>query len=216
MSNFDESQRMYQQRGFGRRIGFGKHPAILVVDVIRAFTDPTSSLGSDLDSVVTAIKQLLDVARTKHIPIIYTTVTYDESAWQAAHIFITKVPSLKMLKAGTPEVEIDSRLERRETEPVLLKQFASAFFGTALNSLLTAQQCDTVIVTGCTTSGCVRASVVDALQYGFRPIVPREAVGDRSQAAHEANLFDIEGKYGDVMTLSELFAQIDAITFPYN
>ena len=129
---------------------------------------------------------------------------YDESEWQAAHIFITKVPALKVLKIGTPEVDVDPRLERRATEPILLKQFASAFFGTPLSSLLAAQHCDTVIVTGCTTSGCVRASVVDALQYGYRPIVPLEAVGDRSLEAHKANLFDIGAKYGDVILLNEV------------
>ena len=204
MTDFHNSQQLYQERGFGRRIGFGQQPALLIVDVIRAFTNPASPLGSNLDTVVHAIQRLLEVARSKNAPIIFTTVGYDESAWQAAHIFIAKVPALKVLKLDTPEVEIDPRLERRATEPVLLKQFASAFFGTPLSSLLAAQHCDTVIVTGCTTSGCVRASVVDALQYGYRPVVPLEAVGDRSLEAHKANLFDIEAKYGDVVALDEV------------
>ncbi len=119
-----------------------------------------------------------------------------------------------MLKLGTPAVEVDPRLERRATEPVLLKQFASAFFGTALASLLAAQNCDTLIVTGCTTSGCVRASVVDALQYGFRPIVPREAVGDRADGPHQANLFDIQAKYGDVLALDEVVQYLQALPAP--
>ncbi len=204
MTDFHESQQLYQERGFGRRIGFGQHPALLIVDVIQAFTNPASPLGSDLDTVVYAIQRLLDIARSKSVPVVFTTVGYDESEWQSAQIFITKVPALKVLKLGTSEVEIDPRLERSATEPILLKQFASAFFGTPLSSLLAAQHCDTVIVTGCTTSGCVRASVVDALQYGYRPIVPLEAVGDRSLEAHKANLFDIGAKYGDVVALNEV------------
>ena len=212
MADFTSTQQLYLERGFSQRIGFGRRPALLIVDVITAFTDPSSPLGSDLDAVVAAIQQLLDVARPQKIPVIFTTVAYDESAWQPAQIFITKVPALKALKAGTDAVDVDNRLKRQATEPLLCKQFASAFFGTSLFSLLAAQGCDTVIVTGCTTSGCVRASVVDALQYGFRPIVPMEAVGDRSPEAHQANLFDIQAKYGDVIALGEVVDYLQNVT----
>jgi nicotinamidase-related amidase len=212
MADLTSTQQLYLERGFSQRIGFGLRPALLVVDVITAFTDPSSPLGSNLDEVVVAIQQLLHVARTRKIPVIFTTVAYDESAWQPAQIFITKVPSLKVLKAGTDAVDVDARLQRQVTEPVVCKQFASAFFGTSLFSLLTAQGCDTVIVTGCTTSGCIRASVVDALQYGFRPIVPLEAVGDRSPEPHQANLFDIQAKYGDVVALNEVLNYLQNIT----
>ncbi len=212
MTDFSATQQTYLERGFSRRIGFGRSPALLVIDMIRAFTDPASPLGSNLDSVVAALQHLLAAARTVGIPIVFTTVAYDDSAWPAAQIFITKVPALKVLKAGTPAVEVDERLERCASEPVLLKQFASAFFGTSLSSLLAAQGCDTVIVTGCTTSGCVRASVVDALQYGYRPIVPREAVGDRAPEPHAANLFDIQAKYGDVVALSEVVQYLQTLS----
>lgn len=208
MTDYSTTQQLYEQRGFARSIGFGHKPAVLVVDVIQAFTDPASPLGSNLDTTVAAIRQILDVARTRSLPVIFTTVVYDEATWQPAQVFLEKVPSLRMLRAGTPAVEVDARLDRLPTEPVLVKQFASAFFGTALASLLASQGCDTVIVTGCTTSGCVRASVVDALQYGFRPIVPREAVGDRAQEPHQANLFDIQAKYGDVISLEETLAHL--------
>lgn len=211
MVDFHTTQHLYQERGFSRTIDFGQRPALLVVDMIQAFTDVSSPLGSNLDSVVAAIRLLLDTARAKGVPVVFTTVAYDESAWQAARHFLTKVPSLKVLKAGTAAVEVDERLARQETEPVLLKQFASAFFGTALSSLLTAEGCDTLIVTGCTTSGCVRASVVDALQYGFRPIVPLEAVGDRAPEPHQANLFDIQAKYGDVLALSEVLKYLQEL-----
>lgn len=214
MVDRDATQKLYEERGFSRRIGFGRSPALLVVDVIQAFTDPASPLGSDLDSVVASIRLLLDEARAKQIPIIYTTVAYDEGQWQAARFFMLKAPALKTLKAGTPAVEVDARLERLSTEPVLLKQFASAFFGTSLASLLAAAACDTLLVTGCTTSGCVRASVVDALQYGFRPIVPPEAVGDRAPEPHQANLFDIQAKYGDVVPLDETLAYLRSLPTP--
>lgn len=201
-------QHFYEQRGFGRGIGFGRRSAVLVVDVIQAFTDPASPLGANLDAMVEAIRQLLDAARARSLPVIFTTVAYDEGPWQPARVFLEKVPSLKILRVGTPQVEVDGRLGRLVSEPVLVKQFASAFFGTALASFLTSHGCDTVMVTGCTTSGCVRASVVDALQYGFRPIVPREAVGDRAPQPHEANLFDIQAKYGDVLSLEETLAHL--------
>jgi maleamate amidohydrolase len=211
MTDFSATQQTYLERGFSRRIGFGRSPALLVIDMIRAFTDPASPLGSNLDSVVMSLQHLLATARIVGIPIVFTTVAYDEGAWQAAQVFITKVPALKVLKTGTPAVEVDERLERRASEPILLKQFASAFFGTSLSSLLAAQGCDTVIVTGCTTSGCVRASVVDALQYGYRPVVPREAVGDRAAEPHAANLFDIQAKYGDVVALSEVIQYLQTL-----
>lgn len=208
MADYQATQQFYEQRGFGRSIGIGRRAAVLVVDVIQAFTNPASPLGANLDSMVTAIQQLLATARTRGLPVIFTTVAYDESSWQPAQVFLEKVPSLRVLRVGTAEVEVDARLGRLASEPVLTKQFASAFFGTALASLLTSHSCDTVIVTGCTTSGCVRASVVDALQYGFRPIVPREAVGDRAPGPHEANLFDIQAKYGDVLPLEEILARL--------
>lgn len=210
MTEYQAIQHFYEQRGFGREIGFGHRPAVLVVDVIQAFTDPASPLGANLDAMVAAIRQVLDAARALNLPVVFTTVAYDASPWQPARTFLEKVPSLRMLRAGTPEVEVDDRLGRLASEPVLVKQFASAFFGTALPSLLTSHGCDTVIVTGCTTSGCVRASVVDALQYGFRPIVPREAVGDRAPEPHEANLCDIQAKYGDVLSLEEVLARLAA------
>jgi maleamate amidohydrolase len=211
VADLQAAQKLYMERGFGRRIGFGRWPAILVTDMINGFTDPASPLGSDLDPVVKSIRRLLDLARPKSIPVIFTTVSYEEAERQAARNFITKIPALKVLKAGTLTVEVDVRLERQPSEPVLVKQFASAFFGTALASLLAAEGCDTVIVTGCTTSGCVRASVLDALQHGFRPIVPLEGVGDRAPGPHEANLFDIQAKYGDVVVLDEVVDYLNAL-----
>jgi nicotinamidase-related amidase len=165
----------------------------------------------DLDEVVAAIASLLRETREAGFPVIYTTVAYGEADKQVARAFIEKVPALLTLEAGSRWVEIDPRIAPRPREPVLTKLFASAFFGTPLQALLTAAGVDTLIVTGASTSGCVRATVVDALQHGFRPVVPREAVGDRNPAAHEANLYDLDTKYADVVSMDEVVAYLQAI-----
>jgi maleamate amidohydrolase len=195
--------------GFHGRAGFGLRPALLVIDVNVGFTDPESPLACDLEGVVVAIQRLLGEARAARLPVVYTTVSYDERDRLAAAAFIDKIPALLTLEAGSRWVEIDPRIAPLPDEPVLNKLFASAFFGTPLSSLLTAAGCDGVIVTGASTSGCVRATVVDALQHGFRPVVPREAVGDRNPAAHDANLYDIDTKYGDVVSLDEVIAHLE-------
>jgi nicotinamidase-related amidase len=155
------------------------------------------------------IERLLAAARASRFPVFYTTVAYDSAGKERAAVFIDKVPALLTLEAGSRWVEIDPRLEPQAGEPVVKKLFASAFYGTALASLLAAQQVDGVIVTGASTSGCVRATAVDALQHGYRVVVPREAVGDRNAAAHEANLYDIDAKYGDVLPLDEVLVHLE-------
>ena len=190
-------------RGFGGRGGSGRRPALLVVDMTLGFTDPESPLACDLEKPVANIRELLDVARESEIPVLFTTVAYRESDKLTAAAFIAKVPALLSLEAGSRWAEIDPRIAPRVTEPVLNKLFASAFYGTGLPSALAAAGVDTLIVTGASTSGCVRATAVDALQYGYRPVVPREAVGDRDPQAHEANLHDIDAKYGDVVPVEE-------------
>ncbi len=189
--------------GFGGRGGFGRRPALAVIDMTLGFTDPESPLACDLEGPISEIQKLLRAARRAEIPIVFTTVAYRESDKLTAAAFIDKVPALLTLQAGTRWAEIDPRIAPEETEPVLNKLFASGFFGTGLSSLLTAAGIDTLIITGASTSGCVRATAVDALQYGFRPVVPREAVGDRNPDAHEANLYDIDAKYGDVVPVRE-------------
>jgi maleamate amidohydrolase len=195
--------------GFGERGGFGHRPAIIVVDMTLGFTDPESPLGSDLDGPIEAIQKLLEAARQAEIPVVFTTVAYRESDKLTAAAFIDKVPALLTLEAGSRWAKIDPRIAPRTEEPILNKLFASGFFGTGLSSLLTAAGVDTLIVTGASTSGCVRATVVDALQYGFRPVVPREAVGDRNPDAHKANLYDVNSKYGDVVSVEEILEYLD-------
>lgn len=197
--------------GFHGRAGFGSRPALVVIDVNVGFTSPESPLVCDLEEVVAAIRTLLGEARQAGIPVVFTTVSYTESEKRIAAAFLDKIPALLTLEAGSPWVEIDPRIAPREDEPVLNKLFASAFFGTALSSLLAANGCDSLIVTGASTSGCVRATVVDAIQHGYRPIVPREAVGDRNPDAHAANLYDIDTKYGDVVSLAEVVEHLEEI-----
>jgi len=195
--------------GFHGRAGLGEKPALLVVDVNVGFTDPASPLVCELDGVVTAIQELLRGFRAAEFPIVFTTVAFDEAARQAASVFIDKVPALLTLEAGSRWIDIDPRIAPLSGESVLVKNFASAFFGTPLPSILTGHGCDSVVVTGASTSGCVRATAVDALQHNYRVVVPREAVGDRNPAAHEANLYDLDTKYADVLSVEETLALVE-------
>jgi maleamate amidohydrolase len=197
--------------GFGGRGGFGRRPALVVIDMTLGFTDPDSPLACDLEGPISEIQKLLNAARRAEIPVVFTTVAYRESDKLTAAAFIDKIPALLTLEAGTRWAEIDSRIAPRETEPVLNKLFASGFFGTGLSSLLTATGVDALIIAGASTSGCVRATAVDALQYGFRPLVPRGAVGDRNPDAHEANLYDIDAKYGDVVSTEETVEYLEVV-----
>jgi nicotinamidase-related amidase len=206
---WQEGWQGYRAKGLGDLVGFGERPAIAVVDFINAFTDPASPLGSTLDAEVAATRRVLDAARRRGVPVVFTTVAYDP-ALREAGVFVRKLPALKVLVRGSDAVRVDARLGMQPDEFLIVKHYASAFFGTSLASFLTAQGVDTLIVTGCTTSGCVRATVVDALQHGFRAIVPRQCVGDRLALAHEANLFDMHAKYGDVVDVQEVLDYLGA------
>lgn len=197
--------------GFHGRAGLGHRPALIVVDVNLGVTDPGSPLVCDLEDVVVAIQRLLAEMRSAGLPVVFTTVSYGEGDKETAAAFIDKIPALLTLEAGSRWAEIDPRIAPREGEPVLNKLFASAFFGTALSSFLAANGCDSLIVTGASTSGCVRATVVDAIQHGYRPVVPREAVGDRNPEAHAANLYDIDTKYGDVVSVDDVLVRLEEI-----
>ena len=204
------STQAYEFSGFGDMSGTGKRPAVLVVDFIKGFTDPACPLGSELADEVAATRRLLDVAREKGLPVYFTTVIYGEADKRAGY-FLKKVPALGVLTPDSEWVKLDERLGRLESEPLFSKRFASAFFGTDLNAYLAYERVDTVIVTGCTTSGCVRATAVDVLQYGYRVVVPEDCVGDRSAEAHRANLRDIQTKYGDVVGLDEVLKQLESL-----
>jgi nicotinamidase-related amidase len=200
--------RRLEERGLGRELGFGRRPAVLAIDLVNAFTDSKLPLGADLDSVLEHARRVLDQARAAGVPILFTTVAYDDTDLADAGLWAVKVPASASLRAGTPEVELDARLGRRAGESVLVKKYASAFFGTDLVSRLNARTVDTIVIVGCTTSGCVRASAVDAIQNGFRPIVVREAVGDRDPGAHEQSLLDLQAKYADVVPVDSVLAHL--------
>jgi maleamate amidohydrolase len=200
----------FQDKGFGRRVGFGERPALLAVDFITGFTDLRSPLAGDLDTQLAATNALLEPARAAGIPVIFSTVAYDAEL-QEAGIWIRKIPANGTLVEGSEWVEVDKRLNQRPNETTLVKKYASCFFGTDLAARLVSRRVDTLIIAGCTTSGCVRATAVDACSYGFHTIVVEEAVGDRAALPHAASLFDIDAKYGDVVGLEETLAYLEGL-----
>jgi nicotinamidase-related amidase len=211
MTSGKDDEELFRQRGFGVKIGFGERPALLVIDMLKGFTDASMPLGANLDNEIAAQKPLLDVAHERNIPVIFSTVIYNDVDLRDAGLWGIKMKGTHSLKAGTPAVEIDPRLAMRPADSLLVKKYASCFFGTDLVPRLMNQRVDTLIITGCTTSGCVRATAVDAVQNGFRPMVVREAVGDRAAAAHEQSLFDLNAKYADVVSLEETLGYLKTV-----
>jgi len=201
----------FAARGFGGNLGFGSRPALVIVDLVNGFTDPASPLGSSMTAEVEATKIVLGAARVKRIPTFFTTVAYDDSDLQDSGVWAKKIAGLTILRNGSTAVQVDERLERAPDEAILVKKYASAFFGTDLGSRLTSRSIDTILIAGCSTSGCVRATAVDALQLGFRPIVIRECVADRSAAAHEQSLFDLEEKYADVISVDNVLSYLNEL-----
>jgi nicotinamidase-related amidase len=204
----EEDKKFFAARGFGKRIGFGDRPALVVIDYVNAFTDASMPLGSNLDKELEQSNRLIDLAHQQQLPVIFSSVAYDEDGFKDAGVWALKQGGLSTLKAGTPAVELDRRLHREPSDILLVKKYASCFYGTDLVARLNSRHVDTLILTGCTTSGCVRSTAVDALQNGFRPIIAKEAVGDRSAAAHQQSLFDLDQKYGDVMGVEEIIAEL--------
>lgn len=204
---------IYERAGFGGGVEWGVNPALLVVDFSCGFTDPVSPLGADMSTELHQTGRLLDAARVAGAPVVFTSIAYDEGLTDGG-AWLRKVPSLGQLRVGSRWVELDPRLKRRPGEPVVFKRGVSAFFGTHVASLLVAHRVDTVIVAGATTSGCVRASVVDAVQHGFHTLVARECVGDRALDPHEANLFDMAAKYADVVSVQEVIDYLHSEKVP--
>jgi maleamate amidohydrolase len=209
-NGFSAARGIYERSGIGSRVGFGEAPALLIVDFQRGFTDPGSPVGSDLSDSVAATASLLEVARRHSLPIAYTAVGFDPGLSDGA-TWLRKMPGLSILAEGSGWCQIDSRVAPLHGEPVWVKRASSAFFGTPLIPFLTAANVDTVILTGCVTSGCIRATAVDAVSWGYRTIVPRECVGDRAHEPHEGSLFDIDAKYADVVSLDAVLAELDRI-----
>jgi len=198
---------IYKTQGFGQRMGFGKKPALVVIDFINAFSDPKMFGGGNIQSAIDHTEELLALARHYEMPIVFTAQTYADDRSEDG-LFNRKAPGQSALVPGSHAVQVVDQLEPRRGERVIQKHYPSGFFGTDLASWLQVRGVDTAIVTGCTTSGCVRATVLDAMCHGFRPIVPKECVGDRALGPHEANLFDMEQKYADVMSLDDVKTEL--------
>ncbi|GAA2065782.1 N-carbamoylsarcosine amidohydrolase [Streptomyces albiaxialis] len=190
----------YERAGFGAPVRRGSRPALVVVDLTRGFTEPSFATGADLTGVVDATSELVEAARPAGVPVLWTVISYTPAEAEGRSItWLDKAQGMRALVEGGEAVALDPRLPRAPGDPVVVKKGASAFFGTSLAASLTALGADTVLVCGATTSGCVRATAVDAVQSGFPVLVPREAVGDRAAGPHDAALFDIQAKYGDVI-----------------
>ncbi|MFB6097376.1 MAG: isochorismatase family protein [Haloferacaceae archaeon] len=208
----DDKERIYESSGIGvESLEPGDSPAVVVVDLQTAFTDPDYALGSDLDDTVEATARVVDAAHAADVPVFYTRVVWREDYRDGAVFAIKAAPSDDGLVEGSEYLEIDPRLEVAERDHVIDKDQASAFFETELDTMLTFDRVDTTIVTGATTSGCVRATVVDACQHGYIPLVPEECVGDRAQDPHEANLFDMHSKYAEVVDLDDVLEYLDSL-----
>ncbi len=194
----------YAAGGFGLALAPGRRPALLVIDFVRAYLVPGSPLYAGVDAAHAACRELLQAARQAGIPIVHTNVQYQPGGRDGG-VFFRKVPALKSFEAGArPDLAAFAEgLEPAPGETLITKQYASAFFGTSLASTLVALGVDTLLIAGVSTSGCVRATTVDACQHGFVPLVVREAVGDRHPAPHEANLFDLQAKYAEVIGLDQ-------------
>ncbi|MEM6828049.1 MAG: isochorismatase family protein [Pseudomonadota bacterium] len=189
------------------RIGLGKNPALILIDFVAAYFEPDSPLYAGVDDALAAALSLRDAAREAGVPVIYTNVVYHPSLKDGGR-FAQKVAPLAGFAQGHPYGAWAPGLEPAEDELVISKQYPSAFFGTSLASTLTAAGHDSLLITGLTTSGCIRATCVDCCSHGFIPIVVEEAVGDRHEDPHRANLFDMNAKYGDVVSLSEAIASL--------
>ncbi len=196
---------------FDGKVGFGARPAVVVIDFTRAYTTPGSPFFAEgVVRAVAATVPLLEAARAAGVPVIHTKVIYHPSGADGGW-FVRKVPALRRMVADEPLAEIDPLVAPLPEEVVITKQYPSPFFGTPLAPMLAAMGIDTLILAGCSTSGCVRAGALDGLQHGYRVIVPRECVGDRHDGPHDANLFDIDAKYGDVVGRAEAIAYLDGL-----
>ncbi len=203
-------QENYAEAGFGQTLGFGERPALLMVDFVKAYLVEDSPLYAGVETVRDNCARLLEAARSAGIPVLHTNVSYKPGGADGG-LFMRKLPLLKVFEEGSPLGDFVDGLEPAAGETVITKQFASGFFGTELANILTSLDVDTVLIAGVTTSGCVRATALDALQNGFAPVVVRDAVGDRNPAPHEANLFDLQAKYADVISLSEAIKYLERI-----
>ena len=205
MESMADQLAQVRSRGFAGRVGFGVSPVLVVVDFTRNFTSPTTRLGADMAAEIAEANRLIAAARAAGVPIYFSTIAYSDPIREAG-VWAEKIAGLRELVLGSAEVEQDPRLDVSPQDRIIVKRFASCFFGTTLADDLRREGVDTVVIAGCTTSGCVRATAVDACQHGFRTIIAREATADRLREAHLQSLVDIDLKYGDVLSVESIVA----------
>ncbi len=194
----------YAKRGYGRRVGLGKAPAILVIDFSLAFTGGRTDFpGGDFREEIRQTLRMLAEARRARLPVLFTTIAYEDPSRDAG-MWGKKVPWLEHCRAGTPMVQIDPALDMRPGEPVIVKKFPSAFYGTDLEARLRALGVDTLILAGCTTSVCVRATAIESMQRGLHTIIAAEAVGEFDPELHAVHLTDLDARYADVVPVDEV------------
>jgi len=210
MASLDEVTENYVG-AFDGTLSFGKAPALLIIDVVMAYLDPASPLYASCEESFASNMRVLDAARSAAIPIVFTNVMFQAGGLDGG-LFYRKVPALKVFYPESPLGAFHPDLSPQAGEIIVTKQYASAFFGTSLTSTLTSLGVDTVLITGFSTSGCVRASALDCLQSGFAPFVIREACADRHPAPHEANLFDLQAKYAEVVSEADAIARLQSVT----
>jgi maleamate amidohydrolase len=207
--------RVYAEAGFGAPGRRGRRPALVVVDLTRGFTEDGFPTGSDLTEVVTATARLVEAARAAGVLTVFTTIAYTPAEARGdAVAWLRKAPGMRALVAGSPASAVDPRLPVTSTDHMISKKGASAFSGTPLGTLIAGAGCDSVLVCGATTSGCVRATAVDAVQAGYDTLVVRECVGDRARGPHDAALFDLQAKYADVVNLHDVLDHLAGLARP--
>tara|TARA_A100001391_G_scaffold37386_4_gene20577 strand:+ start:22755 stop:23393 length:639 start_codon:yes stop_codon:yes gene_type:complete len=201
---------IYRDAGFGHTVPRGTRPAIVVVDFTYGFTDTRYATASDAASQMAATRRLTDLARSRGFPVIYTTIAYHTGEIEG-FAWLKKARGMAALVEGTRLVEVDAATGIQPGDAIVTKKGASAFFGTSLAAMLTGMQVDTLVIAGATTSGCVRASVVDAVQSGFNTLVPADCCADRAKPPHTAALYDIGQKYADVTDSTDIGAWLASV-----
>ncbi len=199
----------YRKAGFGGTLGFGAAPALLIIDMCMAYLDPGAPLYAGIEAEAGQVGRLLSAFRDAGRPVIHTRVEYVPGGADGG-LFYKKVSALKCFDRGNPFADSPPELQPQADEVVVTKQYASAYFGTSLASTLSALGCDSVVITGVSTSGCVRASALDTIQNGFIPLVVEDACGDRDESVHKANLFDLSAKYADLVTTDQVMERLAA------
>lgn len=211
---FDETledvMNYYLSQGMGGKASFGQHPALLVVDFQKGLTDEKRPAGCNFDKEIDNTLQLLEKVRAKELPVFFFVMGYDQPAVEGG-MLVKKLPVLRDFILGSDNTELDPRFKPTPQEQVIVKKYFSCFYGTPLAAMLTYLKVDTLLITGCITSGCIRATATDALQHGFLPVIPRECVGDRKSIPHEVNLMDMQARLGEVVSLKQILEYIDSV-----